>query len=110
MDVLVNNGGYGAVMTALSYGVPMVVAGTGQDKINTNNLVQWSGVGINLGTRTPQVSAICEAVGKVLGDASFRNSALNMSKNFERYNLAEVFDDVIQGAVKEWAAGKRRPA
>ncbi|KAH7353160.1 hypothetical protein BKA66DRAFT_553835 [Pyrenochaeta sp. MPI-SDFR-AT-0127] len=105
IDVLVNNGGYGAVMTALDLGIPLVVAGTGQDKILTNNLVQWTGVGINLRNLTPSVEAIRDGVCKVLDDGTYKSKAVQMSKDFEKYNLGEVFDRVIQQALKDWAIG-----
>ena len=50
---MVTNGGYGGVQIALSYGVPLVVAGTTEDKPEVAARVAWSGAGINLKTATP---------------------------------------------------------
>ncbi len=48
-DLLVTNGGYGGVQTSLSFGVPLVVAGRTEDKMETNARIRWSGTGISVG-------------------------------------------------------------
>ena len=53
VDVMVTNGGYGAVQRALATGVPLVVAGNTEDKPEVAARVAWSGAGINLRTGTP---------------------------------------------------------
>ena len=53
VDVMVTNGGYGAVQRALSTGVPLVVAGNTEDKPEVAARVAWTGAGINLRTGTP---------------------------------------------------------
>ena len=53
VDVLVTNGGFGAVQLALAAGVPIVAAGQTEDKVEVSARVGWSGVGINLRTQTP---------------------------------------------------------
>ena len=53
VDVMVTNGGYGAVQRALSMGVPLVVAGNTEDKPEVAARVAWTGAGINLRTGTP---------------------------------------------------------
>jgi UDP:flavonoid glycosyltransferase YjiC (YdhE family) len=50
VDVMVTNGGYGAVQRALSTGIPLVVAGNTEDKPEVAARVAWSGAGVNLRT------------------------------------------------------------
>lgn len=52
-DVFVTNAGFGGVQFALSHGVPIDAAGQGADKPDVAMRVQWSGVGLNLRTRSP---------------------------------------------------------
>jgi UDP:flavonoid glycosyltransferase YjiC (YdhE family) len=106
VDVLVNNGGYGAVISSLQRGIPMVLAGQGQDKNLTNTIVEWKKVGVNLGTMRPSVAAVREGVMEVLGDEKYKHNAVAMSKTFEKYDLATVFDGIIQDVVKKWAREK----
>lgn len=75
VDVLVTNGGYGGVQQALSYGVPLVVAGQTEDKIEVTARVGWSGAGVNLRTRSATAEQVGAAVQRVLSDGSYRAHA-----------------------------------
>lgn len=104
VDVLVNNGGYGAVIQALEHGVPLVVAGEGQDKAVTNAIVQWSGVGLNIGDRSPGLDKIREGIELVLENSSYKTKADEMRLNIARHDVSAVVDGVIQDVVHEWAS------
>lgn len=52
VDVIVTNGGYGGVQQALAHGVPIVVAGQTEDKVEVSARVGWSGAGVNLRAST----------------------------------------------------------
>jgi UDP:flavonoid glycosyltransferase YjiC (YdhE family) len=71
-DVLVTNGGYGGVHYALEHGVPLVVAGMTEDKIEVSARVQWSGAGVNLRTNRPTAAQVREAVARVLREPGYR--------------------------------------
>ncbi|KAF3045961.1 hypothetical protein E8E12_009039 [Didymella heteroderae] len=96
VDVLVINGGYGAIVQALEHGVPVVVSGKGQDKAVTSAIIQWSGVGIDIGGRSPGLEKIRDGVAKVLDDVSYKEKAGSMSKSFERYDVRAVVDGLRQ--------------
>ncbi len=70
-DVFVSNGGYGGVHYALEHGVPLVVAGTTEDKLEVTARVEWSGAGLNLRSNKPTADAIAAAVRTVLVQPSF---------------------------------------
>jgi MGT family glycosyltransferase len=91
VDVLITNGGYGAVQQALSFGVPLVVAGDTEEKAFTAARVAWTGAGINLGTRRPTPEQIRTAVRTVLAGPQYREQAQRLQKNFSRYDaLTEI--------------------
>jgi MGT family glycosyltransferase len=75
IDAFVTNGGYGSVNQALSFGVPVVTAGTVADRGDVGARVAWSGVGVNLATNAPTASALRPAVRAVLDDPKFRAQA-----------------------------------
>ena len=75
VDVMVTNGGYGAVQRALSMGVPLVVAGNTEDKPEVAARVAWTGAGINLRTGTPTAGAVRAAVREVLNDRRYLRRA-----------------------------------
>lgn len=104
---MVSNGGYGAVIQALQHGVPLVVAGEGQDKAVTNAIIQWSGVGLHIGGRSPGLEKIREGVESVLSDVSYKAKANGIRQSFDRYDVASVVDGVIQDIVRDWSSKPR---
>lgn len=86
VDVLISNGGYNGVQTALSYGRPLVVGGHTEDKPDVCARVAWAGVGINLKTGLPSPEQIRQAVRTVLGDPSYRRNAERFQADFARHD------------------------
>lgn len=84
-DLIVTNGGYGGVQTALNHGVPMIVCGSSEDRMETNARVRWSGTGISLRTDRPGPDRIAAAVRTVLGDPSYRAKAREIAGIHARY-------------------------
>lgn len=107
VDVMVTNGGYGAVQRALSMGVPLVVAGKTEDKPEVAARVAWTGAGVNLKTATPTPGAVRAAVRNVLSDGKYLRSARALETAFaQRDGVAEIaalVDEVIneRAAVKQ---------
>jgi MGT family glycosyltransferase len=75
INAFVTNGGYGSLNQALSFGVPVVTAGTVADRGDVGARVGWSGVGINLATNAPTAEALRPAVRAVLDNPIFRAQA-----------------------------------
>ncbi|MDG4667768.1 nucleotide disphospho-sugar-binding domain-containing protein [Mycobacterium sp. 236(2023)] len=99
VDVMVTNGGYGAVQRALSDGVPMVVAGQTEDKPEVAARVEYFGAGVNLRTGTPTVDDVRRAVRQVLDDDAYRSNARRLQNEYEAWDsasgIAAVVDEVI---------------
>jgi UDP:flavonoid glycosyltransferase YjiC (YdhE family) len=82
VDVLVTNGGYGTVNQALGHGVPIVAAGSTEDKPDTGARVAWSGAGIDLQTVRPTPEVIRAAVRCLLDDPRYRLRADALATEF----------------------------
>jgi MGT family glycosyltransferase len=99
VDVVVTNGGYGAVQRALSMGVPLVVAGNTEDKPEVAARVAWTGAGINLRTGTPTPRAVRAAVRDVVSDGRYLGAARKLETAFARRDgvaeIAALVDEVI---------------
>ncbi len=102
VDVIVTNGGYGAVQRAVACGMPMVVAGSTEDKPEVAARVAWSGAGVNLRTGTPDPAMVRTAVREVLDDDRYLHRARELETAFARRDgLAEIavmLDEVIAEA------------
>lgn len=59
-------------MQAVTHGVPLVVAGTTEDKTEVSARVAWSGLGVNLKVNSPSPQAVTQAVDEVLADSKYR--------------------------------------
>jgi MGT family glycosyltransferase len=99
VDVMVTNGGYGAVQRALSDGVPLVVAGETEDKAEVAARVEYFGAGVNLRTGTPTPTDVRHAVREVLGNASYRDNARRLQNAYAGRDgvseIARLLDSVI---------------
>jgi UDP:flavonoid glycosyltransferase YjiC (YdhE family) len=102
-DVVISNGGYGTVNQALYQGVPMVLAGTTQDKPEVCARMAWAGAGINLACQRPEPSAIRDAVERVLKEPRFRARAMELSREYAQHdavaNIAAEIDQVVDAAL-----------
>ncbi|MGP3533600.1 glycosyltransferase [Microbacterium sp. RD1] len=96
-DVLVTNGGYGGVQQALAHGIPVVVAGQTEDKIEVSARVGWSGVGINLKTNRPSASQVRSAVRRVLDDEAYRTRAQRIGEEIRSASGLGGFDRLLAG-------------
>jgi len=101
LDLLVTNGGYGAVTQALSLGVPLVQAGTTEDKREVAARIAWSGVGVALGTNEPTISQIRAAVRQVLDTPSFSARAGAMAREFEAHGLRRTIVPLLEGLTRQ---------
>jgi UDP:flavonoid glycosyltransferase YjiC (YdhE family) len=101
VDVLVTNGGYGAVNHALSLGVPLVVAGETEDKDMIAARVGWTGAGINLKTRYAGAEQIRNAVRAILTNQRYRNAAQRLRANFARYNAMDELAGTVDAMLTQ---------
>lgn len=99
VDVMVTNGGFGAVQRALATGVPLVVAGNTEDKPEVAARVAWAGAGVNMRTGTPDAGQIRRAVREVLENPGYRTRARELEVAYaQRDGVAEIaalVDEVI---------------
>jgi MGT family glycosyltransferase len=102
--VMVTNGGYGGVQMAVSAGVPLVVAGTSEDKLEVSARIAWSGAGLRLKTNTPTPAAVGSAVMRLLRDNAFRARAQTLRAEFASYDAVKLGTALIEQLI-----AKNRP-
>jgi UDP:flavonoid glycosyltransferase YjiC (YdhE family) len=101
VDVLVAFGSYGTVTQTLSFGVPMVVAGMGEDKPEVGARVTWTGTGIYLATDTPTPEQVRDAVDQILAKPEYRACAQELAQEFASYDSAERLTELVEAVVAE---------
>jgi MGT family glycosyltransferase len=101
VDALVAFASYGTVTQALSFGVPMVVTGLGEDKPEVGARVAWTGSGIYLRTNNPSVEEVRDAVDRVLSSKKYRARAKKLSEEFKSYDAATELPQALEQLVGE---------
>jgi MGT family glycosyltransferase len=86
VSAMVTNGGYGGVQFALANGVPLVVAGTTEEKPEIAARVDWAGAGIRLRTKKPTPELIRRSVRRVLDEPSFASGARRVATDYARHD------------------------
>ncbi|ETS85319.1 hypothetical protein PFICI_03344 [Pestalotiopsis fici W106-1] len=101
-DVFVSNGGYGGMMHGVINGVPMVVAGMSEDKVEVTARAEWAGFAVNLRTQMPTSEAISAAVDKVLADPKYKLRATRlMQENQDLDSLWIIEREIMKYARKD---------
>lgn len=89
IDAFITNGGFGGVMHALAHGVPIIVAGTTEDKPEVANRVAYNGAGLNLRTSRPTPAQVRAAAHEVMGDGRYRAAARRIAADLARHNAPQ---------------------
>lgn len=112
-DVFVTNGGFGGVQQAIEHGIPIVVAGTSEEKTDVAARVGWTGVGVNLKTNQPTPAALAAAVRKVRTEPRYRAAAERMSAEIAESpglaGLGRILDAGTAGDVWRSQGGEPSP-
>jgi UDP:flavonoid glycosyltransferase YjiC (YdhE family) len=96
VSLLITNGGYGTVTAALSYGIPIIVAGDTEEKPEIARRVAWSGAGIDLRTGSPSARAIRDAVRRIEADGRYRLRAGEIRDSFASHDAPSEAADHIE--------------
>ncbi len=108
-DVFVTNAGFGGTQYALSHGVPVVAAGDTEDKPEVAMRAEWSGVGVNLRTGTPNADAIGRAVDQVLADRGYRDRARVLAERIGEYDTFDEIEAELEAASLRAAVRRQSP-
>ena len=79
VDVFVTNGGYTGLTLALAHGVPIVQAGTTEEKSENGARLEHSGAGIALRTSRPTAKQVGDGIRRVLGNDNFVRAARRLA-------------------------------
>lgn len=106
VDVMITNGGYGGVQQALAHGVPLVVAGATEEKMEVAARVEWSKSGINLRKKDPSPADIRQAVCEVLSNPMYRQNARRIQADFARHDAPMEAVRVLEALASKRLAPK----
>ncbi|WP_192348531.1 glycosyltransferase [Algoriphagus sp. Y33] len=97
VHVFVTNGGYGGTLLSIHNQVPMVAAGVHEGKIEICSRIGYFNYGVNLGTETPDIEAIRNAVKEVLNNGLYKKNIARLNAEMAEYNAYELCEGYIAG-------------
>jgi UDP:flavonoid glycosyltransferase YjiC (YdhE family) len=100
VDVFVSNGGYNGFMHGVMNGVPMVLAGTGEDKAEVSGRAEYAGVAVNLRVNVPTEEQIGEGVERILNDRTYKGKAMALKKENEDMDSLGAVERIIDQLAK----------
>ncbi|NQX40048.1 glycosyltransferase, MGT family [Pedobacter steynii] len=101
LDAVVCHGGHNTVCETLTHGLPMVVVPIAYDQSHVAGRVVRVGAGLRLNFNRFKAKHLKEAVAEILGNACFKNAAIEISASFSRVGGTEKAADLLVELAKE---------
>ena len=95
--VVITNGGWGGTLTALSHGIPLVIAGGDLDKPEIAARVAWAGAGVNLRTGTPTSAQVSAGFERASTDTAMRDAATRVAAELRSLGGAPRAAELLEG-------------
>lgn len=99
VSCFVTNGGYTGVTLALHHGVPLVQAGITEEKAEIGARIEWTGVGVKLGTTRPSIEALRHAVELVLSEERYAVAAGRVRAEMAEHDAGREGADLLERLV-----------
>ena len=100
-DVYITNGGYGGVLLAIDYALPMVAAGINEGKNEICARIGYFKLGVNLKTEKPASQKIKEAVEEVLNNREYQQNVMKLRDEFRQYDTSKLCANYILSVAKQ---------
>lgn len=100
IDIMISNGGFGAVQNALANGIPLIIAGATEEKMEVAARVENAGVGINLRKQSPSTAEIKNAVKSLLNNPKLKRRAIELRADYAKYDAAKLAVESIEQLIK----------
>lgn len=94
-NVFVTNGGFGATQQALATRVPVVVAGTTEEKPMVAARVAAAGVGRDLGTATPSPAQVRDVVLDLLDNSQVHANVDRLAAEYARHDPVTTIEHLL---------------
>jgi MGT family glycosyltransferase len=108
-DVLLTTGGAGTVLTALKFGLPMVIVPTHFDKPANARRVVAAGAGLQLAPARCTPGRLREAVERVLHEPSFRRNARRLAERLAEHRGPARAAELLESLARPGAPASDSP-
>jgi UDP:flavonoid glycosyltransferase YjiC (YdhE family) len=98
---MITNGGFGGTQNALAHGIPVIVAGATEDKMEVAARVEYSGTGINLKKQQPKPKDIKNAAREILCDPLYKKKAEELKLIYTQYDAPSLAVGYIKNLIEQ---------
>lgn len=95
IDVMITNGGYGGTQLALAHGIPLLIAGQTEDKMEVAARVAWFGAGIRIRGKVLPAD-IKNKVMELLTNPIFKANADRIKADFMNYDAPKTASALLE--------------
>jgi MGT family glycosyltransferase len=106
IDLLITNGGFGGTQNALANGIPIIIAGATEDKMEVAARLEYSGAGINLKNQKPTSKNIIKAYRKIMSDHSYKQKAMELKEYYAKFDAPALAIGMIEELIEKHANSK----
>jgi MGT family glycosyltransferase len=101
VDLLITNGGFGGTQNALAFGIPIIIAGATEDKMEVAARLEYSGAGINLRNQKPTSKNILKAYRKIMSDHSYKQKAKELKEQYAKFDAPNLATNMIEELIEK---------
>lgn len=101
VDIMVTNGGFGGTQNALAHGIPIVIAGATEDKMEVAARVENTGAGINIRKHNPLPRDIIKAVKKIMSEPSYKKKAMELQVEYAKYEAPTLAVELLERLIEK---------
>jgi UDP:flavonoid glycosyltransferase YjiC (YdhE family) len=83
------------VLSALSFGVPVLAAGKLESKADANARLDYHGYGVDLRSERPSAKQIQRGLRRVLGNSAMRARVAELRRELNEYRPMEIIERVL---------------
>ncbi|GKT51001.1 UDP-glucosyltransferase B1 [Colletotrichum spaethianum] len=95
-DVFVSNAGYGAFTHSVRNGVPIVLAGENEEKIEVTMRGVYAGLGVSLATQRPTPEQVRKGVEQILRDIKYKKAAINLKRETDSMDALAAVEKKVE--------------
>ncbi|KZL84416.1 udp-glucuronosyl udp-glucosyltransferase [Colletotrichum incanum] len=95
-DVFVSNAGYGALTHSVRNGVPIVLAGETEEKIEVTMRAVYAGLGVSLATQRPTAEQVRKGVEQVLQDTKYKKAAMKLKREGDSMDALAAVEQKVK--------------
>jgi UDP:flavonoid glycosyltransferase YjiC (YdhE family) len=107
-DLVICNGGTGAVYAALAEGVPVIAVASNMDQYLFMENVERAGAGITLRAGRLSARELRESTARILGQRAYRAAAQKLSVELARFSPGQILAQVLEQALGEESGTRGR--